>query len=241
MSRPELIVMLTHHDFTVTDAARIFESCKESNARFWGMKEHPLPPQEMRHLYTRMKECGKTTFLEVVSYTEEEGLAGAELAVSCGCDVLMGTCFFDSINEFCLAHNLKYMPFVGKVTNRPSILSGSFDDMVAEAHKILDKGVYGIDLLGYRYDGDALKMIQFFIEKVKAPICLAGSINSAERLAEVRAVGPWTFTIGSAFFEGKFLERNTNMEDMAADSPLRLSLLCEQINRVCDYMANGII
>lgn len=43
----------------------------------------------------------KKTFLEVVEYTEEEGLERAKIALECGCDILMGTLFYDSINEFC--------------------------------------------------------------------------------------------------------------------------------------------
>ena len=38
-----------------------------------------------------MKECGKTTFLEVVAYTEAECLEGAKMGVECGVDYLMGT------------------------------------------------------------------------------------------------------------------------------------------------------
>ena len=48
-----------------------------------------------------MKKQGKSTFLEVVEYTEEQGLKGAEMALECGCDILMGTVYFDSINAFC--------------------------------------------------------------------------------------------------------------------------------------------
>lgn len=229
---PELIVMLTHYDFTVADAAEIFRRCKESKARCWGMKEHPLPPQQMSELYAQMKACGKTTFLEVVAYSEEEGMAGAELAVSCGCDVLMGTSFSESISDYCREHQLKYMPFVGQVTGRPSVLSGSVESMVAEANKCLEKGVYGIDLLGYRYDGDALEMIRQFLAKVNAPVCVAGSIDSYERLGEVKAMAPWAFTIGSAFFEGKFLDGQETKEDY-------MTHFCEQINRVCDFMECG--
>ena len=72
--------MLTWHDYTVDNAADIFELCRHSKARYWGFKEHPLPPEQMRQLYDRMHQCGKTTFLEVVAYTEDEGLAGARLA-----------------------------------------------------------------------------------------------------------------------------------------------------------------
>ncbi|MBQ8227329.1 MAG: hypothetical protein IJZ92_07870 [Bacteroidaceae bacterium] len=132
---PKLIVMLTHDDFTVPNAAEIFEQCRNSQADFWGFKEHPLPKKNMEELYARMKECGKTTFLEVVAYTEAEGLEGAKMAADCGCDILMGTIFYDSINEFCQQHQLKYMPFVGVVEGRPSVLSGDISDIVAEAQK----------------------------------------------------------------------------------------------------------
>ena len=237
---PELIVMLTHHDFTVSNAAKIFEQCRESKARCWGMKEHRLPPEEMRSLFTRMKACGKMTFLEVVGYTEEEGLAGAELAFGCGCDVMMGTKYFDSINDFCKSHNLKYMPFVGKVTGRPSVLDGTMEEIIDEAHGYIGKGVFGIDLLGYRYEGDARKLISRFIKEVEAPVCLAGSIDGFERLDEVREVNPWAYTIGSAFFEGKFLretvEKTTPSVAMDAVGENNFEKFCEQINTVCEYM-----
>ena len=69
----ELIVMLTHNDLTVLNAAEIFDQCKNSKAQYWGVKEEPLPLEEMKKLFSYMKACGKTTFLEVVAYSEEEG------------------------------------------------------------------------------------------------------------------------------------------------------------------------
>ena len=216
---PELIVMLTCDDVTVRNADEIFEECKNSKAKFWGFKEHPLPHEEMKRLFSRMKECGKTTVLEVVAYTEEEGLEGAKVAVECGCDVLMGTTFFDSINDFCKQYGLKYMPFVGKVEGRPSVLNGEIDEMVAEAKRYLEKGVYGIDLLGYRYNGDSVMLNEVFVKSIDSPVCIAGSIDSYEKLSEVKKVSPWAFTIGGAFFDHKF----------GASFP-------EQIDAVCDYM-----
>ena len=73
--------MLTWHDYTVMDAAQVFEQCKDSSAKYWGFKEHPLPLQQMKKLYNHMHECGKTTFLEVVAYSEAEGLEGAKITV----------------------------------------------------------------------------------------------------------------------------------------------------------------
>lgn len=216
-----LIVMLTHNDKTVKDSFKIFEECRNSKAKLWGFKEKPLPVDEMKKLYKYMKKCGKMTFLEVVEYTEKEGLEGAKLAVECGCDILMGTVFFDSINKFCKSNNLKYMPFVGKVTQRPSILEGDINEIIAEAKEYQKKGVYGFDLLGYRYVGDAVELNKKFVEEIEIPVCLAGSINSYMRLDEVKNVKPWAFTIGSAFFENKF------------DGTFK-----EQINKVYEYVEN---
>ena len=214
-----LVVMLTHNDKTVNNAYEIFEQCKDSKAKFWGFKEEPLDIEEMKKLYSSMKKAGKTTVLEVVAYTEEEGLKGAKMAAECGCDILMGTMYYDSINEYCKQHNLKYMPFIGKVKERPSILEGEIDEMVNEANSYLNKGVYGFDLLGYRFVGDATKLNKEFVAKVNAPVCIAGSVNSYERLDELKDSNPWAFTIGGAFFENKF-DGN----------------FAEQINKVCDYI-----
>lgn len=201
-----LIVMLTHNDKTVKNAYEVFDKCKDYKAKYFGFKEEPLPLDEMKKLYKYMKDCGKKTVLEVVEYTEEKGLEGAKMAVECGCDILMGTKYYDSINEYCKKNGIKYMPFVGKVTERPSILEGSVDEMVDEANQLLKKGVDGFDLLGYRFTGDAVELNKKFVEKVDAPVCIAGSVNSYERLDELKNASPWAFTIGGAFFENKFGE-----------------------------------
>ena len=202
--KPHLIVMLTHNDLTIENAEEVFEQCRSSRARYWGMKEKPLPLPRMKALYARMKECGMTTALEVVAYDEAAGLEGARLAAECGCDILMGTKFHDSIARFCRENNLKYMPFAGTIEGRPSVLSGSIGEIVAEAREIVARGAWGIDLLGYRYTGDAVALNKAVAAGVDAPVCIAGSIDSFSRLDEVKASGAEAFTIGSAFFDGKF-------------------------------------
>lgn len=196
--------MLTWHDFTVENAAQVFEQCRSSQAQYWGFKEHPLPLESMKRLYSHMHDCGKTTVLEVVAYSEQEGLEGARVAAQCGCDILMGTKFFDSISSLCRDHGISYMPFVGDVTGRPSVLQGTARGMIDEARRYIERGASGIDLLGYRYTGDAQALISAVVDNVDAPVCLAGSIDSYERLDQVKQAAPWAFTIGSAFFENKF-------------------------------------
>ncbi len=221
MHTPKLIVMLTHNDHTAEDACRIFDACKHSKAEIWGFKDKGLPLSQMRELFAYMKAQQKTTALEVVAYTQEEGLEAAKIAKQCGCDFLMGTCYFDSINEFCQENGIRYLPFVGNVHSRPSVLTGNIDDMLEQAQAYLQKGVFGIDLLGYRYTGDAVLLNETVVRSLNAPVCIAGSVNSFARLDEIRALSPWAFTIGGAFFEHKFG-----------------ASFCEQIDRVIDHIGS---
>lgn len=244
--KPELIVMLTHDDLTVENAYEVFEACSHTRALYWGFKEQPLPLPEMQRIYRRMKECGKRTVLEVVAYTEAEGLEGAQMAAACGCDILMGTCFHESILHFCQEHGIAYMPFVGQISGRPSVLEGSVEDMVAEAERLKSLGVFGIDLLGYRYqspqvptrveadaeadadadadaeadaEAEAERLIREIVAHSCLPVCVAGSINCHKRLDVIKSVQPWAFTVGSALFDHKFGDT-----------------LADQIEQICDVI-----
>ncbi len=218
---PELIVMLTHNDKTVKNAIEVFEQCKDTPVKYWGFKEVGIPIDEMKTLCKMMKDAGKTTFLEVVEYDEEKGMAGAKMAVECGFDILMGTMFFDSINDYTKENGIKYMPFIGKVEERPSVLKGDIDEIIAQGNALKEKGIYGIDLLGYRYVGDAVELNRRAVAEIDLPLCLAGSVSSNQRLDEVKAASPWSYTIGSAFFDKKFGDIS----------------IADQIKAVCDYMS----
>lgn len=202
---PELIVMLTKNDMTVANAFEVFEEAKDAPARFWGFKEVGIPKDEMKRLVKRMKECKKTTFLEVVEYTEEKCIEGARIGAECGFDILMGTLYFDSVKKIADEAGMKYYPFIGKVHDRPSILDGDIAEMIQEGKALIEeKAVEGFDLLGYRYTGDAPTLNTEFVKNIPAKVCLAGSVASFERLDEIRETGAWAFTIGSAFFDKKF-------------------------------------
>lgn len=212
----KLIVMLTHNDMTVPDAAAVFEECKELPVTNWGFKDVGMAPDKMRELCQAMKAAGKTTFLEVVTYTEAECLHGAQLAVDCGFDYLLGTLVYDSVVDFAKAHKLRYLPFVGDVSGSPSVLRGTPASMVAQAEAYRAKGVYGTDLLGYRYaDGDPEYLSAKFISMSPIPTVLAGSIGSVERLEKVKKMNPWLFTMGSALFTANFVPNGTVYENLA--------------------------
>jgi len=201
---PRLITMLTHHDETVRDAFAVFNECADLPAPFWGFKDVGLPKEKMKKLVRLMKEKGKTTFLEVVSLSEPECLDGAQLALECGFDYLMGTVFYDSVFRLMKENPIHFFPFCGKVSGHPSILEGEIPEIVASGRRMVTRGVHGFDLLAYRYAGDAEKLAAAFIRGVEVPVVLAGSVDSFARLDAVKRLAPWAFTIGSAFFERKF-------------------------------------
>jgi hypothetical protein len=214
--KPELIVMLTHHDQTVPDALDLFERCKDYPITHWGFKDVGLSPEGMKSVVQAMKDAGKTTFLEVVSLSEEEGLRGAKLAVDFGFDILMGTVFFPSIGEYLKDKAVRYYPFPGRVHSHPSILDGTIDEIVAHACELESYGVHGLDLLTYRYNGEASHLLQQVVEATKIPIVSAGSIATFDRITEVWDAGAWGFTIGSAFFDRQFVPDGSFEENVLA-------------------------
>lgn len=218
--KPELIVMLTHNDVTVKNAFDIFEECKDTRAKLWGFKEVGLPVPEMKKLCFRMKECGKTTFLEIIAQTEEECLEFAKLAVECEFDYLIGTTFSPKISEYARSQGLKYIPFVGDIDVEGN-LHGTIQDVLDDTTNVLKYPVEGINLLAYRFEGDANALIDNFTATFDTPLYFSGSINSYERLDKIKACNAMAFTIGGAFFEHKF-----------GDS------FAGQIETVIDYLEN---
>ncbi len=215
--RPDIIVMLTHHDVTVPDAAEVFEVCKDIEAvKLWGFKNVGLPKDQMKALTAAMKAAGKTTFLEVVTYDEASCLDGAQTAIDCGFDYLMGTLYYDSVAKLLKDNGMDYLPFVGKVSGSPSILEGTNEEIIQNAKDLMAKGVTGFDILAYRHVVDGEKLAYEFCAAVPARICIAGSINSFARIDTMFDIGPWTFTMGSALFEKKFLPEGSFRENLIA-------------------------
>ena len=201
---PNLIVMLTHHDKSVPHALDVFEECKDCSVAYWGFKDQGLALGPMERLADTIKRARKTVCFEVVRYSETECLESARLAVEMGVDYLMGTTYFDSVHELLKGTTVKYVPFCGRVSGSPSVLEGSISEIIDEAREIATHGVYGFDLLAYRYVGDPVRLAQTFVQTMDLPVVIAGSIRSVNQLDIIKALKPWAFTIGSAFFEHEF-------------------------------------
>lgn len=214
--KPEIIIMLTNNDITVKNAQEVFESCKDLPAKKWGFKDVGLPKEEMIKLATKMKEAGKETYIEVVTYTEEGCLEGAKLAYECGFDYLTGALPFNSVFKYAKEHHLKYSPFCGNVGGSPVELKGTIEEIVESAKECIKKGADGVDLTSYRYtDGDPVELTKAIVEAIGADkVCIAGSIGNEERMDEMEEAGVAEYTMGSALFNGNFVEGGTFRENL---------------------------
>ena len=214
--KPEIIIMLTNNDITVKNAEEVFESCKDLPAKKWGFKDVGLPKDEMIKLAAKMKEAGKETYIEVVTYTEEGCLEGAKLAYECGFDYLTGALPIDSVFEYAKEHNLKYSPFCGNVGGSPVELTGSIDEIVSSATECIEKGADGVDLTAYRYaDGDPIELTKAIVDAIGADkVCIAGSIGNEERMNQMKDAGVAEYTMGSALFNANFVEGGTFRENL---------------------------
>jgi len=215
-NKPVIVVMLTNKDVTVKNAIEIFDSCKDLPVQHWGFKNVGLPKDQMKQLVQNMKAAGKTTYLEVVTYDEDSCMDAAKTAVDCGFDVFCGSLYFDSVHKYLVDNNLEYSPFVGKVSGRPSVLEGTIQEIIDDANSMIAKGVKAFNLLAYRHVTDGEKLAYDFTAAVNAKVCIAGSINSYERIDTMFDIGPWGFTMGGALFEKKFVKDGSFRDNLKA-------------------------
>lgn len=142
------------------------------------------------------------TFLEVVSHDEQSCLDNARMAVELGFDYLTGTLFYPSVAEYLADKPIRYFLFFGEVDGSPVTLRGTVDEIVAEARALDGKGVHGLDLVAYRYEGgEPVALAKTVDIATDLPVIIAGSISSRERLEIVNEINPFAFTMGSALRE----------------------------------------
>lgn len=212
----EFIFFLTYNDVTVYNAIDVFEKRKNTGIKYVGFKDVGLPKEKLTELHERMKKAGMTTFLEVVSATEEDNLRSAKMGIELGVDNLIGGTYVRQTLPLLQDTNIKYFPYIGKVIGHPCLLRGTIEEITRDARTVENLGVSGIDLLAYRYDGIPEHLIRSVQEAVKIPLIIAGSINSLERVRKMTELDVWAFTIGSAIFDKKFVPSGTLSDQITA-------------------------
>jgi len=205
----EFIFMLTHHDVTIPNAFEVLEEVKDTGLKYVGCKDIGLPLKKLKELFNRMKNLGLITFLEVVSGDEEKHFEGVKKAIHVGADYLIGGMpqFTRKTLDYIRREksDLKFFPYIGRVVGHPCILEGDVEEIVANGREFENLGVDGINLLLYRYRGDREALLNKITAALKIPIIVAGSIDSFEKIEQLKRKNIWAFTIGGAVLERKFV------------------------------------
>ena len=121
-------------------------------------------------------------------------------------DVLMGGTRPDVVEPIIAGSAIRYFPFPGEIVGHPSRLAGDIAAIVASARDLVARdGVHGLDLLAYRFSGDAPALIAEVCRVAGAkPVVVAGSIDCADRVAAVAQAGAAGFTVGTAALDAVF-------------------------------------
>jgi hypothetical protein len=201
----EFIFMLTRDDETLADARDVYASIAQTGVRHVGCKDVGLPRDELQALLSEIKANGHTTYLEVVSESEEATLASARVAAEIGPEYLIGGTLVEPVQEIIAGTGIKFFPYVGRVVGHPCLLRGSIAEIADGARRAEALGVDGINLLAYRYDGEVDALVEAVGEATALPVIAAGSVDSAERIRALERRGVWAFTIGTAALDGVLL------------------------------------
>ncbi|HXG40439.1 MAG TPA: hypothetical protein VNJ28_05805 [Candidatus Limnocylindrales bacterium] len=203
---PEFIFMLTRGDRTVPHARAAYDEVRAvPGLRFVGFKDVGVPLAELHDLVRAIRSDGREAMLEVVSERADDELRSIAAARELDVDWILGGTHVDEALRLLDGARQRYCPFPGRVIGHPSLLRGSVEEIAASAAALTARpGVHGLDLLAYRYDGDVEALVRAVLGAASGPVIAAGSVDSVERIAALRRLGVWGFTIGGAIFEGRF-------------------------------------
>jgi hypothetical protein len=197
--------MLTRDDRTIPEARAVYESVAGSGISHVGCKDLGLPREELARLMDDIRANGHTSYLEVVSETEESTLQSARVAAEIGPDHLIGGTLIEPVQEIIAGTGIRFFPYIGQVIGHPCLLRGTIDEIERDARRAEELGVDGLNLLAYRYDGDVDALVEAVVDGVSVPVIAAGSVDSGERIRALVQRGVWAFTIGTAALDGKLV------------------------------------
>ncbi len=201
----DFIFMLTRNDQTVAQAHDYVDVALEAGVKHIGFKDVGLSQGQLNELANTIRNGGAKTYLELVSLDRDSEMNSAKNAVETGVDYLLGGTHVDGLFPIVQNSPIRCCPFPGRVVGHPSVLEGSISEITESAKQLCEReDVYGLDLLAYRYAGDASDLMSSVCSSVKKPVIVAGSIDRPEQIHAVAAAGGSAITIGTAAIDGKF-------------------------------------
>jgi hypothetical protein len=201
----DFIFMLTRSDETIVDCLETWDAVQGVGLRHAGFKDVGVDIATLVELNKRMQAAGVTTYLEVVSTSVEGCLQSSRAAVEIGVDRLMGGTRVDDTLRILERSGIDYLPFPGLPVGHPTQLGGDAELIERHCTEFESRGCAGVDLLAYRAtDAAPLDLVRAARRGTAGYLVVAGSVSTAEQIADLRTAGADAFTIGSAVFDGSF-------------------------------------
>jgi hypothetical protein len=202
----DFIFMLTHGDRTVANCLDVVEEVIAAGVRHIGFKDVGVGEDVLVTLAERIRRAGAVSYMEVVSSTPETIDASIRMAVRTGAERVLGGQDTEAALEALSATGAAYYPFPGLPAGHPTVLHGDAGLVEADCARFRAAGCAGADLLAYRSaEADPLELIRAARRGLgDGWLIVAGSVDSPERIADIRTAGADAFTIGTAVFDNRF-------------------------------------
>jgi hypothetical protein len=204
----DFVFMLTRNDATVENALDLIQVARRLALKHIGFKDVGAEPSLLKRLTAAIRDAGASVWMEVVSTTREDELRSIALARDLGVDWLMGGVNVEDGLSALAGSATRYLPFAGRPVGHPTRLGGSSQEVEAQCDAFAAKGCAGVDILAYRAtEAEPLDLVAACRRGLRGrgALVVAGSINSAERVAAIRAAGADAFTIGTAAIEASYV------------------------------------
>jgi hypothetical protein len=204
----DFVFMLTRADRTVENVLDVLDDVRDVGLSHIGFKDVGIDAARAADVHRRIKEMGATTYLEVVSTSNETIVQSARLGRELGVDRLLGGCEdqFDAVMGVLAGSRVEYLPFPGRPFGHPTQLRGSADDVERDCRRYRARGAAGCDLLAHRsVEADPLELVRAARRGLDGGVLLvAGGVASAAHVKALKEAGADAFTVGSAAFDESF-------------------------------------
>ena len=203
----DFVFMLTRNDATVGNALELVRLVRPLGLKHIGFKDVGAEPALLERLTAAIREAGADVWMEVVSTTRDDELRSVALGRELGVDWLMGGVHAQEGLRVLQGCATRYLPFAGRPRGHPTLLDGRASEVEAHCRAFVEQGCAGVDLLAYRAtEAEPLDLVAACRRGLgdRGTLVVAGSIDSAARIAAIRAAGADAFTIGTAAIEGSY-------------------------------------
>jgi hypothetical protein len=203
----DFVFMLTRNDSTVENALDLVEVARPLGVKHIGFKDVGADSALLRRLTAAIREAGASPWMEIVATSRAAELRGVELGRDLGVAMLMGGVHVEEALKILEGSAIRYLPFAGAPNGHPTRLGGSAPEVEAQCRAFARQGCAGVDILAYRAtEAEPLDLVAACRRGLldQGAVVVAGSVNSPERIAAVRAAGADAFTIGTAAIEGSY-------------------------------------